>query len=203
MDGYPFQWSVSRWLLGWNPRTITGTDMYTTDVARFIRALHGMVPPEPTEELVSYRGGPVAARELETRTAIARCGEHFDTDSLNRAWDIALEAPAGNAPHTWIHTDLHPGNLLMFSGQLSGVLDWGGLAVGDPAVDLIVAWNLLGGEARRRFRAELNVERGMWERGRAWALSIGLVALPYYVYSNPALAEISKYQISQVLEDIG
>jgi len=200
---YPFRWSVSTWLEGRNPRTVTGADMFTLDIARFIRALHAIAPPEATEELTHYRGGAVAARELETRTAISRCGGHFDTDVLTRAWDIALEAPEGNVPHTWIHTDLHPGNLLTLRGRLSGVLDWGGLAVGDPAVDLIVAWNLLGGEARRRFRAEINVERGMWERGRAWALSIGLVALPYYEYSNPVLAEVSKYQIRQVLEDIG
>jgi aminoglycoside phosphotransferase (APT) family kinase protein len=102
----------------------------------------------------------------------------------------------------WIHTDLQPGNLLIADGRLAGVLDWGGLAIGDPAVDLIVAWNLLEADGRTAFRLAFGVDQATWERGRAWALSVGVIAYPYYVHTNPALARVSKYQIEQVVADI-
>ncbi|ALE05036.1 hypothetical protein AL755_05290 [Arthrobacter sp. ERGS1:01] len=200
---YPFTWTVSRWIPGRNPLPGHAPDAMPVRLAGFVKALHSIVPPAPTRDLQSYRGGPLAARDLETRAAIARCRGDFDTGRLTRAWDIALAAPPGTGPATWIHTDLQPGNLLVDRGTLSGVIDWGGLSIGDPAVDLIVAWNLLDHAGRRAFRDNLDVADGDWERGRGWALSIGLVAYPYYVDSNPALAAVSKYQIEQVLAELG
>ncbi|MGA7206720.1 MAG: aminoglycoside phosphotransferase family protein [Specibacter sp.] len=201
--GYPFTWAVSRWLPGRNPLPGRAPDSVAVQLAGFVRALHSIVPPAPSEALHSYRGGLLAARDLETLTAITRCEDQFDAARLTRAWDIALQAPVGTGPATWIHTDLQPGNLLVDRGMLSGVIDWGGLAVGDPAIDLIVAWNLLDDAGRLAFRRTLGVADGDWERGRGWALSIGLVAYPYYIDSNPTLAAVSKYQIEQVLADLG
>ena len=43
----------------------------------------------------------------------------------------------------WLHGDLLAENLLVRQGELAAVLDFGGLAVGDPTVDLVVAWELL------------------------------------------------------------
>ncbi|MCE0448053.1 phosphotransferase [Streptomyces tricolor] len=47
---------------------------------------------------------------------------------------------------------MSPGNVLVGGGRLSAVIDFGCAGVGDPAVDLIVAWNLLPGTARDTFR---------------------------------------------------
>jgi len=41
----------------------------------------------------------------------------------------------------------------------------------------------------------------MWARGRGWALSVGLIALPYYQSTNPVLAGISRRAIAEVLVD--
>jgi aminoglycoside phosphotransferase (APT) family kinase protein len=49
--------------------------------------------------------------------------------------------------------------------------------VGDPTVDLIVAWNLLPAGARDVFRAALRVDDAIWARGRGWTLSIALIQL--------------------------
>lgn len=199
---YPFPWTVSLWIPGCMPTPGHASRRLAISLARFIRALHSITPPPPTPELTSYRGGLLADRDLVTRTAINDCEGHFDTEELHHAWDIALQSPVGDGPASWIHTDLHPGNILIEHDDLAGVIDWGGLAVGDPAVDLIVAWNLLDDAGRLAFRASLATDVAMWARGRAWALSIGLVAYPYYVDSNPSLAAISKYQIEQVLADL-
>jgi aminoglycoside phosphotransferase (APT) family kinase protein len=74
--------------------------------------------------------------------------------------------------------DLHPGNLLVRGGKLAAVIDWGSLILGDPTIDSIVAWNLLTPNTRSTFRTWVGVDDATWYRGRAWALSIALVALP-------------------------
>jgi hypothetical protein len=73
------------------------------------------------------------------------------------------------------------------------------LNAGDPAVDLLVAWNLFSGEARERYRTALGVDDATWVRGRGWALSVALIVLPYYRETNPALVAQSWTAIRAVL----
>jgi len=75
-------------------------------------------------------------------------------------------------------------NLLVGTGGLAAVLDWGMRALGDPAVDCLAAWSLLDATTRPAFRNRVGVDDATWERGRGWALSIALVAQPYYVHTN-------------------
>lgn len=203
--GYPWPWAVSGWLSGENPfpGQASGPAL-AADLGRFVRALHGIDVGKDMAvgPLRSYRGGPLAARDAATRSAIARCEGLLDVPLLTAAWEEARQVSEGDGAPAWIHTDLQPGNILVSGSRLAAVLDWGGLAIGDPAVDLIVAWNLLDHTGRAIFRDALDADEPMWRRGRAWALSIGLVAYPYYVDTNPALARVSKYQIEQVVADI-
>ena len=62
----------------------------------------------------------------------------------------ALDAPAWDRPPVWIHGDPAPGNVLAIDGRLSAVIDFGTVAVGDPACDLIAAWTFFSADARRR-----------------------------------------------------
>ena len=72
----------------------------------------------------------------------------------------------------------------------------------DPAVELMVAWNFLDAAARERYREELGfVDDAMWLRGRAWAVSAALMALPYYRYSNPDIVARSWRTVNAVLAD--
>jgi aminoglycoside phosphotransferase (APT) family kinase protein len=103
----------------------------------------------------------------------------------------------------WVHGDLLAGNLLLEGGRLTGVIDWGGAGVGDPACDLIVAWALVPRHLRPAFRAELGVDDATWARGRGWALSVGLIALPYYKETNPTLAATARHLIREVLAETG
>lgn len=99
-----------------------------------------------------------------------------------------------------MHGDLHPANLLITGGKLTGVIDFGLLAVGDPAVDLMAAWTFLSGPARHAFRTALPADEATWERGRGWALDLGIRCAAYSA-GNPLLGEIGNYTITQVLTE--
>jgi aminoglycoside phosphotransferase (APT) family kinase protein len=100
-----------------------------------------------------------------------------------------------------INGDLQSGNLLVAHGRLSAVIDFGYLGVGDPACDVMAAWMFLSAETRDVFRAALQVDEATWARGRGWALSVGLIALPYYQDTNPVLAGIARRAIREALAD--
>jgi aminoglycoside phosphotransferase (APT) family kinase protein len=144
---------------------------------------------------------PLAIRDADTRAAIAKLRNVLDTDAVAAAWDEASQAPAWDGPPVWIHGDLHAGNLLVDHGHLSAVIDFGGLAIGDPACDFVAAWTLFSGESRDAFRAALSIDDASWARSRGWALSTGLIAFPYYLDTNPVIVAMARHQIDEVLAD--
>ena len=85
--------------------------------------------------------------------------------------------------------------------RLSAVIDLPCAGVGDPACDLVVAWNLLPPSVRPAFRAAVGIDEATWRRGRARALSIAVVALPYYQESNPVFAAEARHTIREVLNE--
>jgi aminoglycoside phosphotransferase (APT) family kinase protein len=101
----------------------------------------------------------------------------------------------------WFHGDLHSGNLLSHRGQLTAVIDFGGCGIGDPAIDAIAAWWLFSDGSRGVFRQASQFDDDTWARGRGWALSVALIALPYYVDTNPIFADMSRRAIREVLGD--
>ena len=103
----------------------------------------------------------------------------------------------------WLHGDLHATNLLARHGTLSAVIDFGCLGVGDPACDLMPAWIYLTADTREAFRDAAACDDAAWARGRGWALSVGLIALPYYETSNPVFAGIARHAIAEALADDG
>jgi aminoglycoside phosphotransferase (APT) family kinase protein len=205
-EGYPWPWTVCRWLEGENvcAADIADLSAFTAELAGFVVALHAVDatggPPAGPDNF--FRGCPLAWRDGPTRAAIDALERTFDTDDLTAAWEADVEAPVWTGAPTWVHGDLSPGNFLCTEGRLSGVIDFGGLGVGDPAGDLVVAWNLLPAAARDGFRTALpHLDDAAWRRGRGWALSIALIQLPYYRDTNPTLAAGSRHVIDEVLRD--
>ena len=45
------------------------------------------------------------------------------------------------------------------------------------------------------------IDDATWARGRGWALSFGLIALPYYKRTNPTLAGIARNAIDEAVAD--
>jgi aminoglycoside phosphotransferase (APT) family kinase protein len=198
-EGYPWQWSVCPWLEGENPSIDRLADPCEAarDLAGFIAALQRI---DTAGAPRSGRGEPLAKRDQSTREAIAALHGLLDTDALTAAWEVDLRAPAWDRPPVWIHGDIAPGNLLAVDGRLRAVIDWAP-GLGDPAVELIVAWNLFASESRDVFRSALGVDDATWTRGRGWALSIALIQLPYYLDTNPVMVAGARHVIAEVLAD--
>ncbi len=169
-----------------------------SDVVSFVEALQRI---DATGGPPTRRGGPLATQDKMARAALGELRGMIDTDVATAAWEEALQARPWPGAPVWIHGDLLAGNLLVRDGRLTGVIDWSCMGVGDPACDLIVGWNLLPPEARGAFRARLAVDDATWARGRGWALSIALIALPYYKDTNPGFAATARHLISEVLAD--
>lgn len=206
-EGYPWYWGVYRWLEGENAtlERIGDPNAAAVTLAGFITTLQRIDPtggPQPGPNN-SGRGVPLAARDEGTQAAIASLAGVIDVDAATAAWDAALRAPVWGGPPAWIHGDLQSGNLLAQRGTLCAVIDWGCMGVGDPACDLMPAWNLFTAATRAVFRAAMSVDDATWARGRGWALSCGLIALPYYKTSNPVLASIARHAIGEVLAESG
>ena len=199
-EGYAWDWGIYPWLDGENPTADRIADMesVTKDVTRFVEALRRI---DPAGGPPTRRGAPLEVQDEAARVALAALRGLIDTEAATTVWDAALRTPAWSGPPVWIHGDLLPGNLLFQRDRLRGVIDWSLVGVGDPACDLIVAWALLPPDARNRFRAELRIDDATWSRGRGWALSIALIALPYYKDTNPGLAATARHLIREVLAD--
>lgn len=199
--GYSEKWSIMRWLDGALVTACGAGDMPSAsrtalaeDLADVVLALRATDVPDAAAvdpALRSYRGHPLAAFDSQMRRNVRQCNEidglELDLDLAIKIWEEAMEAPgAGDVgPARWLHGDLVAENLLTRQGRLTAVLDFGGVAIGDPTIDLHGAWEVLDAPARRIFRARLASSDAEWMRGRAWALAIALGALPYYWTTMP------------------
>ena len=196
--GYPWRWAVYRWLDGEPPRI--GTVQLAHDLAAFIAALQLIDTSGAPRG--THRGGPLHLRDATTRVALAQLREETDIAAVTNAWEAALAAPAWSKESVWLHGDILEGNLLIRDGRLAAVIDWGCACVGDPAFDFAIAWSLLA-PVRESFRVASGVDDDTWARARGLALSQALIALPYYLYSSPPIAERSRLIIREVLADTG
>ncbi|WP_232840371.1 aminoglycoside phosphotransferase family protein [Streptomyces sp. Go-475] len=199
-EDFPWPWSVYGWLEGRNPvpGALEEPGPLAEDLAAYVRALRRK---DASEGPLGYRGVPLAARDPFVRDALAQLAGRVDTTAVAAVWEEALRAPAHAGPPVWAHGDLMAGNLLVTGGRLSAVIDYGTVGVGDPAVDLISAWCLLPAGVRGAFREAVGADEAEWARGRGWALSIAVVALPYYWDTNPPVAENSRHTIGEILTE--
>ncbi|WP_406121899.1 aminoglycoside phosphotransferase family protein [Streptomyces sp. NBC_00989] len=203
--GYAWHWSVTRWLDG-TTATVEGLadpDLAADQLADFLRTLQrvpaaGTLRPGPHPELTRP---PLATRDRDTRAAIEAVAGVFDTAALTEIWDNALDAPAWDREPVWCHGDFHTGNLLTVDGRISAVIDFGGLSMGDPACDLVVAYTLLSTTTRPRFRTALGLDDATWTRGMGWAMTTALNAYTSYAATEPRVARQTTRQLTEVLTE--
>jgi aminoglycoside phosphotransferase (APT) family kinase protein len=203
-EDYPWAWSISRWIDGEvaEPERVIDLARFARDLANFLTALHGVDAedgPRPGAHSF-YRGGPLASYDAETRKAVAALGSSIDAVAVLAVWDRSL-ASTWQRPAVWVHGDVSVGNLIVKSGQLCGVIDFGNLAVGDPACDLAMNWTVFKTEARDAFRHELPLDAETWARGRGWVLWKALILAAGFVNSNAYEAANPRRIIENILCD--
>ncbi|AUZ86860.1 phosphotransferase [Arthrobacter agilis] len=203
--GYPWHWSVSRWIEGESGITVPRARRLPAarPLARFLAEFQQPAPPGAPVSPVG-RGGPLAARDDVLRDRLASL-PNAPEGLLLRVWDEALAAPAWTRPDLWLHGDLHPANLVLGpGGVLAGVVDFGDLCSGDPATDLAAAWLVFDAAGRSVFRTELEalrpVDAATWARARGWAMSMGS-ALAASSDDAPEFLALGLEVLSAVLED--
>lgn len=134
------------------------------------------------------------------RYCLPKIPDRYDVDALHAAWEEVVELPPWDGPPTWCHCDLDLRNLVFSGGALSGVLDWGGSGVADPASDAAVAWKVLAPEARSAFWTALGVDEAELARARGWTLMQCRRGAPYYTpENNPALFFEAERWLSEIL----
>ena len=166
-EGYPFPWSVYRWIDGETARVERIADLTGSPVrspaswppctGRSQRA--GRRPGAqrlPGASLTTYEGRPAGGRGAR-RPDSGRYG-HRDLGE-GRARHRA-------GPPVWFDGDVAWGNLWC------GTDGWrpsstSCCGTGDPACDLAVGWTSLSGASRAAFRAALAVDDDTWAWGRA------------------------------------
>jgi aminoglycoside phosphotransferase (APT) family kinase protein len=199
-DEYPYPWSVTAWVPGRNPvvGSIPDPARLARDIAGFIRAMQRVDLPSgpPT-------GKTLRQRDPQVRSDIEALRDEIDADAVSAVWEEALALPDHDGPPVWVHADVAPGNLLLHADRLHGVIDFTGVGVGDPSIDMQVAWNLLPLEVRPTLKDALDVDDATWLRARGRALAQALVQLPYYRETNIPLATNARHVIRQVLTEAG
>ena len=200
--GYPWNWSVYRWIPGEasSRESISSLPDFSRQLAAFLTSLQRIDAtsgPQPSPNNF-YRGGSLAVYDDQARSAIAALGGRIDGSAAIRVWSEALST-YWERPPVWVHGDIAAGNLLLNRGSLAAVIDFGQLAVGDPACDLAIAWTLLRGDSREAFRKTLALDPSTWQRGRAWALWKAMIVAAGMTATNAGEGMLCWQVIDEVL----
>jgi aminoglycoside phosphotransferase (APT) family kinase protein len=203
-SGYPWPWSIVPFLPGRVAAISPPADLKEAAVTlgRFLAALHTPAPPDAPVN--AFRGIPLADRSDSFAQNLRVVGEHIDRAAVMHVWEAALAAPVWDGPPVWLLGDLYPANILVHRGRLSGVIDFGDITSGDPAIDLSVAWMMLPAGCHGAFRHAYHAAGGrpaddpLWLRARGWALVLALVFLAHSA-DNPQQHAIGKHTMTALL----
>jgi aminoglycoside phosphotransferase (APT) family kinase protein len=117
-------------------------------------------------------------RGVPLRNRVASAEERFQrlasrnvpiSSPIVTIWRSALRARE-DAFATWIHGDLHPRNVLVQEGKITGIIDWGDISWGDRATDLASVWMLFSERsARERALIDYGADADTVLRAKGWA----------------------------------
>ncbi|MFF0250832.1 aminoglycoside phosphotransferase family protein [Streptosporangium sandarakinum] len=171
-ERFPKHWTVMTWVPGepLDHGSISRGAHAADTLAGFLQALHVEAPAE------APASSDLGAHPKRCTGGFERFLQAIDPATVGDAgavravWADAVAAPEWEGPPVWVHGDLHPANVVVSDGTLSGVIDFGALFAGDPAWDLAAAWVLLpAGTAARFFDAYAHADEAAIRRARGLA----------------------------------
>lgn len=188
-DTYPYPFVGYRMLPG-----ITACSAHLSDqdrarqaepLAAFLRSLHSapiaISAGAPGDE-IGRSNLPLRLQALESRIdRVAHNHPEIDMAALRRIASELVTTPAWPNPPCWVHADLYVRHLLLDEQRrLCGIIDWGDLHVGDPALDLSIVFSFLPSWSRPAFWTIYGeVDPHTVARARFRALSYGIILLDY------------------------
>lgn len=195
-DGFPFPWSVRRWITGDTPDVVPDLDraLLAADLGEALRRLRETPATggPPAGEHSFHRGGHPRAYAHELEEKLSRPVDGLDAAACRAVWDRAMRSTWREEP-VWVHGDVAVGNLVVRDGHLAALIDFGTCAVGDPSCDLVIAWTFFDARERDVFREAVDLPDHVWDRARGWALWKALVTDPdgpHHVVQQRALREL-------------
>jgi aminoglycoside phosphotransferase (APT) family kinase protein len=202
-DGYPWPWSVTPWIEGETADLSPPNSEQGEVLGAFLESLHIPAPFDAPRN--PYRGVMLAQRDETFKSLVAKLHDkaRILDGRLHALWDDALAAP-NDVPPTWIHGDLHPRNVIVLDGRLTGVIDWGDMAQGDRATDLAAVWMLLPQpESRRRAMAACrSVSQATWIRAKGWALLFAVILLNAGLADDARMTAIAERTIKRLIDGL-
>ncbi len=196
--GYPMPWAVQTWVSGCDAtvRDPGQSTDFASDLAHLIKTLRS-TNVDGRRFAGLGRGGHLTDHDPWMSTCFARSEGLLDVVRLRKIWAELRELPEVDAD-VMTHGDLTPANVLVQDGRLAGVLDTGGFAPADPALDLIAAWHLLESGPREVFSLALCCPDITWRRGIAWAFVQAMGALWYYAASHPVMSNWARRTLNRI-----
>jgi aminoglycoside phosphotransferase (APT) family kinase protein len=173
-ERFPKHWTVMTWVPGepLDHATISRGAHAADTLAGFLRALHVEAPAEApiaTDRGAHPRDCTGGFEDFFQAVALDDIAADIAAD-VRAVWDDAVAAPTWAGPPMWVHGDLHPANVVVSDGTLSGIVDFGSLFAGDPAWDLAAAWVLLpAGTASQFFDTYAQADEAAIRRARGLA----------------------------------
>ena len=203
-EGYPWKWSIYRWIEADHTASgyIPDLCIFADELASFLIAFEQIdITEGPLPGVHNfYRGGALSMYDTEVRQALAVLKGKMEIKIASNLWEAALKT-SYRKRLVWVHGDISPGNLLMRNGQLCAVIDFGQLAIGDPACDLSIAWTLLREKSREIFRKKLCLDKDTWTCGRGWTLWKALIHAAKLTHSNSFEAKRCWEILAEVIGD--
>ena len=191
--GYPWSWSVIPWLFGKTADQNSPATDQALPFAAFLRALH--VPAPEDAPVNPGRGVPLRQRASAVEERMQRLAgiSNVITPRIEQIWQMAVDAPI-DLPATWLHGDLHPRNILVDNGSITGIIDWGDITSGDPATDLASIWMLFEDQQARHeaLTAYGAFSEATLQRARGWAILFGVMLLDTGLVDNAQHAIIGE-----------
>ncbi len=197
--GYPWNWSVVPWLSGSAADQHEPHPSQSQPFAAFLRSLHVSAPADAPPN--SFRGVPLHQRAATVEERMQRLASKTNviTPQIMHIWQAAVNAPL-DVPPTWIHGDLHPRNVLVENGIITGIIDWGDITSGDRATDLASIWMLFADPHARQdaLTAYGYLSDATLQRAKGWAIMFGVMLLDTGLVDNPRNAVIGERTLRRV-----
>jgi aminoglycoside phosphotransferase (APT) family kinase protein len=200
---YPWRWSVLPWLPGrsadQSPPDANQAELF----GLFLNSLHQPAPPHAPQSPV--RGVPLSqrAKSIEERMQRLEAKTRLITEVIKSTWQAALQAPI-DSHGFWLHGDLHPRNVLVQYGVITGIIDWGDITSGDAATDLASIWMLFSDRKDRlkALAAYGEVSTATLLRAKGWAILFGVLLVDTGLIDHPRHRAMGEKILNHVSQDI-